>query len=155
MRLNCLSVIRLSVVVSVIRFDLVVHLEVSDLAVHERFWRDVLQLESRGVHQFACGRTLIELTGTERPRRPGSWKARGWSYLTLQVRDCAREHQQAINRGAREAGPPKRMGDSAIISFIRDPDGNFIELSQKASLVGLLEGAASDGAEGPRERITS
>jgi hypothetical protein len=30
------------------------------------------------------------------------------------------------------------MGDVAMISFVRDPDGNFIELSQRASLVGGL-----------------
>jgi len=28
------------------------------------------------------------------------------------------------------------MGGVAMISFVRDPHGNFIELSQRASLVG-------------------
>jgi hypothetical protein len=30
------------------------------------------------------------------------------------------------------------MGEVAVISFVRDPDGNFIELSQRASLLGGL-----------------
>jgi hypothetical protein len=30
------------------------------------------------------------------------------------------------------------LGDTAYISFIRDPDGNWIELSQRASLTGPL-----------------
>ena len=30
------------------------------------------------------------------------------------------------------------LGDTVRYSFVRDPDGNFIELSQRASLVGHL-----------------
>jgi hypothetical protein len=30
------------------------------------------------------------------------------------------------------------MGEHAVISFLRDPDGNIIELSQKAALVGPI-----------------
>jgi lactoylglutathione lyase len=33
---------------------------------------------------------------------------------------------------------PITLGETARISFIRDPDGNWIELSQRASLVGPL-----------------
>jgi len=119
--------------------DLVIHLEVGDLAAHHRFWGDVMRLEARGVHQFTCGRTLIDLAESERPHQAVSWKAAGWSYLTLQVRDCPHAHLEALRRGAREGEPPRRMGDAAVISFIRDPDGNFIELSQKAALVGPLD----------------
>jgi lactoylglutathione lyase len=30
------------------------------------------------------------------------------------------------------------LGDTARISMIRDPDGNWIELSQRASIVGSI-----------------
>jgi lactoylglutathione lyase len=33
---------------------------------------------------------------------------------------------------------PVTLGTTARISFIRDPDGNWIELSQRASLTGSL-----------------
>jgi lactoylglutathione lyase len=123
--------------------DLVIHLEVSDLRAHHRFWREVIQLDARDVHQFACGRTLIDLSETGRPSKASSWKSPGWSYMTLQVRECAIAHLEALRNGASEGEPPRRIGDAAVISFIRGPDGNFIELSQKASLVGAL-------AESPR-----
>ncbi|MBT2302032.1 VOC family protein [Variovorax paradoxus] len=117
--------------------DLSIQLAVSDLAAHHRFWRDTLQLDSDGPAAYACGSTRVELITAPMTARPASWKARGWSYLTIQVTDCAAEHALALRRGACEGDPPKRIGDAAVISFLRDPDGNFIELSQKASLVGL------------------
>jgi hypothetical protein len=41
--------------------------------------------------------------------------------------------------GGREALAPTTLGTTARISMVRDPDGNFIELSQRASLTGSLE----------------
>ena len=120
--------------------ELSIQLAVSDLAAHHRFWRDTLQLDSEGLAGYACGTTRIELNASPLAIGAESWKARGWSYLTIQVTDCAAEHAQALRRGACEGEPPRRMGDAAVISFLRDPDGNFIELSQKASLVGVIEG---------------
>ncbi|NDZ17638.1 hypothetical protein C7T35_36870 [Variovorax sp. WS11] len=115
--------------------ELVVHLEVSNLAAHQAFWHSVMQLPACG-DGYLCGTTKLQLKETDTPRRPQSWKVRGWSYLTVQVRDCVSEHAAALRRGAREGEPPRLIGDSAVISFVRDPDGNFIELSQKAELVG-------------------
>jgi len=43
-----------------------------------------------------------------------------------------------LARGGEEGAPPRLLGDTVRMSFVRDPDGNFIELSQRASLVGTL-----------------
>jgi lactoylglutathione lyase len=40
--------------------------------------------------------------------------------------------------GAREAMAPRTLGTTARVSMVLDPDGNWIELSQRASLVGTL-----------------
>jgi lactoylglutathione lyase len=32
-----------------------------------------------------------------------------------------------------------RLGDVASISFVRDPDGNWIEVSQRKSITGSLD----------------
>ncbi len=37
-----------------------------------------------------------------------------------------------------EGAPPVTLGEVARISFIRDPDGNWIEISQRASLTGAI-----------------
>ena len=42
-----------------------------------------------------------------------------------------------LNAGAREALPPKTLGDVARI-MVLDPDGSWIELLQRASIVGSL-----------------
>ena len=34
---------------------------------------------------------------------------------------------------------PVRLGDVAYISFVRDPDGNWIEISQRKSITGSLD----------------
>jgi lactoylglutathione lyase len=117
---------------------LIIRMNVSDVERHLAFWSSVMQfpLTDSGC---VCGSTFIELRPRPQRCRTQSWKARGWSYMTVQVRDCAAEHEAALRRGATEGEPPRRIGDSAVISFIRDPDGNFIEISQKAELVGSLD----------------
>ncbi|HBK11323.1 MAG TPA: VOC family protein, partial [Gammaproteobacteria bacterium] len=40
--------------------------------------------------------------------------------------------------GGAEGMAPVRLGDVAYISFVRDPDGNWIEISQRKSITGSL-----------------
>jgi lactoylglutathione lyase len=64
-------------------------------------------------------------------------RAKGYRYFTIQVTDVDREHATFVERGAIEGMAPVTLGETARISFIRDPDGNWIELSQRASLTAL------------------
>src|SRR5947208_1929575 len=65
-------------------------------------------------------------------------QARGWRYITLQVADIDAVHDELRNKGVREGLAPITLGDVARISMILDPDGNWIELSRRASVVGSL-----------------
>ena len=71
----------------------------------------------------------------------GPLRARGFRYLTVQVRDVRGEHERLRALGWQEATVPVRLGDVAMISFVRDPDGSWVEVSQRASLTGPLPGA--------------
>jgi catechol 2,3-dioxygenase-like lactoylglutathione lyase family enzyme len=71
-------------------------------------------------------------------RYAGDMRSVGWRYLTAQVRDIGAAHAELIAAGVREVAPPRRLGDVAAISFVADPDGVPIEISQRASLVGEL-----------------
>jgi len=62
----------------------------------------------------------------------------GIRYLTVQVRDVGAAHDHALAAGMVEGMAPVRLGDVARISFVRLPDGDWIELSQRASLTGPL-----------------
>jgi lactoylglutathione lyase len=68
----------------------------------------------------------------------GPMQAQGYRYLTVQVRNCDAEHAGIVARGGAEGRAPVTLGTTARISFVRDPDGNWIEISQRASLTGPL-----------------
>jgi len=68
--------------------------------------------------------------------------------LTIQIRDVDAEHRRVIERGGRGGRPPITLGTVARVSFVRDPDGNWIELSQRASLTGPLPPGTDDLSSG-------
>jgi predicted enzyme related to lactoylglutathione lyase len=58
----------------------------------------------------------------------------GWRYFTVQVRDCAAEHDRVLAAGGNEGSPVMAGpagGPTVAIFFIRDPDGNWIEVVQR------------------------
>ena len=115
-----------------------IDLQVANRDAHDRFWRHVMQFTAASPAVYACGDSRIFVREGGPRERPQSWRGYGWRYLTVQVADCQAAHQGVLGRGGSEGEPPRRLGDVAIVSFVRDPDGNFLELSQRASLVGAL-----------------
>lgn len=114
-----------------------VELVVSDLVSHQRFYGDVLGLPALDAVTFRCGISQIRLLEGDAAADPVH-VARGYRYLTLQVFDVVGVHERILAAGGREGRPPLRLGDVAYISFIRDPDGNWLEISQRKSLTGSL-----------------
>jgi lactoylglutathione lyase len=55
----------------------------------------------------------------------------GIRYITLGVKDCDAAFAALKGAGAVEALAPANFGTVARIAFVRDPDGNFIELAQR------------------------
>lgn len=89
-----------------------------------------------------CGRSLI--IGVERsedsaPSSDDPMQGLGFRYVTVQVRKVDSVHQRAVALGANEGAAPRTLGETARISFLKDPDGNWMELSQRASITGSLE----------------
>jgi lactoylglutathione lyase len=115
-----------------------IDLRVNNRDAHDRFWRHVMQFTCPSPGVYVCGDSRILICEEGSVDRAESWRGYGWRYLTVQVTNCQAEHKGVLQRGGSEGEPPRRMGDVAMISFVRDPDGNFIELSQRASLVGSL-----------------
>ena len=115
-----------------------IHLRVSDAERFDDFFARALALEAIGPQRYRCGDSVIsfEQAADVEPNR--SLAGRGYRYLTVQVFDCDAEHRGILERGGREGRAPVTLGDVARISFVRDPDGNWIEISQRASLTGAL-----------------
>jgi catechol 2,3-dioxygenase-like lactoylglutathione lyase family enzyme len=127
-----------------------IHIGVTAVDAFEHFYGDALQAERIGAGRFKLGDTIISLEHDPAAVRAeksgaasavevvGAMRAVGMRYITVQVRDCDREHRRLTSMGVWEGAAPVTLGAVARISFIRDPDGNFIEVSQRASLTGSL-----------------
>ena len=127
-----------------------IHLGVTDERAFEQFYGNAIQAERLGAGRFKLGETVISFAhdrdavaaqksaSASAIEVVGSMRALGMSYITVQVRDCDREHRRLTSMGVWEGAAPVTLGAVARISFIRDPDGNFIEVSQRASLTGPI-----------------
>ncbi|HEY1750751.1 MAG TPA: VOC family protein [Caulobacteraceae bacterium] len=120
-----------------------VRLAVRDLEAHRRFYTEAFGLPEApwpGGAAFRAGESLLiveEAADAPEPGvRPGG---KGWGYITFQIFKVDREHAFVLAHGGREALAPLTLGQTARISMVADPDGNRIELSQRASIVGSLE----------------
>ncbi|NIJ40550.1 lactoylglutathione lyase [Parvibaculum indicum] len=119
-----------------------IRLGVRDLAAHRDFYGRVLELEEIPAETgiaFRCGDSMI--LAEEDPDAPAdaAMDGPGWRYVTVQVFKVDEEHAAILARGGAEGMAPRTLGETARISFIRDPDGNWIEMSQRASLTGSLD----------------
>lgn len=106
---------------------------------HARFYEQVLGLERIDPARFRCGQSILALTTDSSARADPTMRATGYRYITIQVYDVVAEHRRILERGGREGRAPVRLGDVAYISFVLDPDGNWIEVSQRKSLTGSLD----------------
>jgi lactoylglutathione lyase len=113
-------------------------MHVSNLATHRAFWGEVLELPELGENCFQVGASQLELIDSEVALDPVQ-RALGYRYLTIQVFDVKTTHANILKRGGREGSAPVKLGDVAHISFVRDPDGNWLEISQRKSITGSLD----------------
>ncbi|MBX3484995.1 VOC family protein [Phenylobacterium sp.] len=115
-----------------------VRIGVRDLDAHRRFYAEALGLPEERPGAFRAGESLILLEADPGAPADAGMQGAGWRYITFQVFKVDDEHAQVLARGGREALAPLTLGTTARISMVRDPDGNWIELSQRASIVGSL-----------------
>jgi lactoylglutathione lyase len=116
-----------------------VRLAVRDLEAHRRFYAEALELPEAAPGRFRAGESLILLEQSPDAPVEAEMRGPGWRYITFQVFKVDEEHAKVLSRGGREALAPLTLGTTARISMVRDPDGNWIELSQRASIVGSLD----------------
>jgi catechol 2,3-dioxygenase-like lactoylglutathione lyase family enzyme len=121
--------------------QIAVAMAVRNLAAHRRFYGDILGFTEQswsGGPAFRLGDSLILLEEDAAATVDPIRQARGWRYITLQVADIDAVHDGLRAKGVREGLAPVTLGEVARISMILDPDGNWIELSRRASIVGSL-----------------
>jgi catechol 2,3-dioxygenase-like lactoylglutathione lyase family enzyme len=120
-----------------------IRLLVRDVAAHRKFYTEALGLpegpKAGNAVTFLAGDTVLLLEQSPDAPSDSGMEGKGWRYITFQVFEVDREHAHVLAHGGREARAPVTLGTTARISMVRDPDGNWIELSQRASITGSLE----------------
>jgi lactoylglutathione lyase len=119
-----------------------IRIKIRELASHGRFYSEALGLieePSPIGASFRAGETLLLLEESSLAPGDATMEGKGWRYITFQVFKVDDEHGRILARGGREALKPVTLGATARISMVRDPDGNWIEISQRASITGSLE----------------
>lgn len=111
-------------------------LRVGNRDATDRFYRHVMQFDSPSRGVYCAGDSLVIVGEEGKVERSAEWRAAGFRYTTVQIFDAAKEHEGILTRGGEEGAPLRVLGDTVRYSFVRDPDGNFIEISQRASLTG-------------------
>jgi lactoylglutathione lyase len=121
-----------------------VHLAVSDEARFARYFGEVIGCERLEAGRYRLGETILSFSLDQAAHRIedptpvnaaeaiAAMRAVGFRYITIQVRDCDGAHRRLIEAGAAQGAPPVTLGTVARISFVRDPDGNWVEISQRA-----------------------
>jgi catechol 2,3-dioxygenase-like lactoylglutathione lyase family enzyme len=120
-----------------------IRLGVRSVAAHRRFYTEALGLaegpSAGNAATFLAGDTVLIVEAAADAPDDAAMEGRGYRYITFQVYAVDREHAHVLAHGGREASAPTTLGTRARISMVRDPDGNWIELSQLVTLTGSLE----------------
>jgi lactoylglutathione lyase len=111
-------------------------MDVGDAPRHRRFFADCFGLPVDADGSVRVGSARLCFTGGAQVARSPGWRGPGLRYITLQVRDARAALAAALAAGAEPADPLRDFGDLVRFCFIRDPDGNFIELSERTTYTG-------------------
>ena len=107
-----------------------------------------------------AGGVRIELIREEAPAEmPPSALAvrRGWHHLAWEVDDVDAAHADLVARGVESSSSPEDFPSESPglrIAFLRDPDGNLIEVVQPVSRQPLRSQAPAVGAAIPARPVT-
>ncbi len=116
---------------------LTVRLSVTSPNSSRTFYMDALGLTEDSPGVLRCGRARLRLEESgQPPAAEAPLAATGLRYLTFQVFDCDAAYARAIQAGAVSGRAPVTLGNTARIAFVYDPDGTWIELSERASVTG-------------------
>jgi catechol 2,3-dioxygenase-like lactoylglutathione lyase family enzyme len=117
------------------------HFAVSDETAFEDFFGRVLGFPAVGDRSYDVGGATLSFSWSPDVKPGAGGASVGYGYLTLQVMDVVKAHALVCGRGATEERPPSSTHTTteSTISFILDPDGNRIEISQRPDLLAAAE----------------
>jgi predicted enzyme related to lactoylglutathione lyase len=123
--------------------QLEVRLGVSEVDRFDGFYTKAAEATGIGGHRYKIGETIFATFRhpLARALKPApmanllevvkSMAALGIRYITIQVKNCDAAFKTMTAAGATVGVAPETFGTVARVAFVRDPDGNFIELAQR------------------------
>lgn len=113
-----------------------VRVAVPDVALQRRFYCDAMGFTPLAADRVACGSTVFVLDEDAHAVRAGHWVDAGLRYLTIHVMRVDASFAAMTAAGAEPGEQPYDIGRIARISFVRDPQGNWLEVAQRAAIAG-------------------
>lgn len=102
------------------------------------FYVQAMEFECIGPRTARCGDSLLFFEEGAGGSETTDFIGPGYRYLTVQIFDADRAMQGIVARGGRLAREAISFGNVARFGFVKDPDGNWIEISARTSLTGNL-----------------
>lgn len=102
------------------------------------FYRNAMEFEDAGPNTVRCGDSLLFVEEGEGGTVTENFVGPNFRYLTVQIFDADESCRQIVERGGQLGHAPVTLGEVARYGFVCDPDGNWIEISARASLTGVV-----------------
>ncbi len=110
---------------------------VADVGAQERFLIDGLGAEPvEGGFRVGETQLFVREETASAPPTP-AWR-RGFTYMTVIVHDAEATQRRLLDAGAEKSLRMLRLGDRCLFCWVRDPNGNWIEVVQYEYLSGPL-----------------
>lgn len=101
------------------------------------FYVDAMEFDRVGPFTARCGDTMLFVEQGPGGSETDDFVGPGYRYLTVQIFDADQAMKDIVARGGRIARDAVNFKDVARYGFVKDPDGNWIEISARASLTGV------------------
>ena len=120
--------------------DAVVDVEIlnatTNLNEARRFWVDGVGGIEFEPGRFRIGSSIVRCVEELHLQRPTVRTGPGLRYLTVQVQHVDQAWQRLVDMGFTGEMEPTSLGETARVSFVRDPDGGYVEVSERAEFTG-------------------
>jgi lactoylglutathione lyase len=114
---------------------------VRDLQAFRDFYGRIMEFTAISDDRYVCGDSIIRLRQDDRANAMVAQQGPGYRYITMQIFDADKVYKTVVRRGGAEGRPPRTLGTTVRFGFVRDPDGNWIELSERFELTGTGDAA--------------
>jgi lactoylglutathione lyase len=102
------------------------------------FYLGAMEFDAVGPRTARCGDTLLFVEKGPGGSPGDDFVGPAFRYLTVQIFDADEACRGIVARGGTLARAPVSFGQVARFGFVADPDGNWIEISARASLTGIV-----------------